>query len=91
MNVIDKIVELDLSMIDNKITKMLSEQIAVKYNKHELSKTKSDDYQERNSVSLSKLVGKTHISSFMCLGKKNKKKQKKQKKDKKNKKRYKTN
>ena len=80
MNVIENIVELNLSMIDNKITKMLSDQIAVNDNKHELSKTKSDDYQERNFVSLSKLVGKTHISSFLCLGKKKKKKDIKRKK-----------
>ena len=91
INVIEEIVELELPMIYNKMTKTQTDPIAVNHNKHEISKTKIVDYQERNFVSLTKPVGETHISSFMCLGKKNKKKQKKQKKDKKNKKRYKTN
>ena len=67
-------------MIYNKMTKKHTDPIAVNHNKHEISKTKIDDYQERNFVSLTKPVGKTHISSFMCLGKKNKKTKKNKKK-----------
>ena len=79
MNVMEEIVELAFTMIDNKKTKTLTDQISVKHNKNEISKTKFNDYPERNFVSFTKLVGKTHISSFMCLGKKKQKIQKKQK------------
>ena len=63
----------------NKKTKTLTDQSSVKHNKIEVSKPKANDYPERNSVSLTKLVGKTHISNFMCLGKKNKKNKKNKK------------
>ena len=78
-------------MIANKITHKQTDQIAVKHNKLAISKDKRVDYQERNPVSLTKPVGKTHISVIMCLGKsKNKKKEKKNKKNKNTKKRDKT-
>ena len=80
MNVMEEIVELAFTMIDNKKTKTPTVQISDKHNKNEVSKTKFNDYPERNFVSFTKLVGKTHISSFMCLGKKKQKIQKKQKK-----------
>ena len=73
MNDIREIVELDFKMIDNKKTTATTVIISVKHIKNESSKTKCNDYLERNNVSFTKLVGKTHISSFMCLGKKNKK------------------
>merc|ERR1711954_235671 len=73
IDVIKEIVELDITMIENKMTNKQSDQITVKHNKHEISKDKRVDYQERNPVSLTKPVGKTHISSIMCLGKKTKK------------------
>ena len=66
-------------MIANKITHKQTDQIAVKNNKLAISKDKRVDYQERNPVSLTKPVGKTHISSIMCLGKKNKKTKKNKK------------
>merc|ERR1711954_307326 len=83
IDTVKEIVELDHTMIENKMTKTHSVPIIVKHNKHEFSKDKRVDYQERNHVSLTKPVGKTHISNLLCLGKKNKKTQKKKKKKKK--------
>ena len=77
-------------MIANKITHKQTDQIAVKNNKLAISKDKRVEFQERNPVSLTKPVGKTHISIIMCLGKSKNKKEKKNKKDKNTKKRDKT-
>merc|ERR1711954_372530 len=83
VDAIKEIVDPVITMIENKITHKQTDQIAVKHNKLAISKDKRVDYQERNTVSLTKPVGKTHISIIMCLGKKNKKTQKKKKKKKK--------
>ena len=84
------IVEPKLPMIANKNTNTNGESIAVKNIKYDSSKTKLVDYLKRVFITLTKPVGKTHNSSFICKVKKNKK-TKKNKKNKKNKKRYKTN
>ena len=86
---INKVCDSDVKVLHNKMDKHIKTHIKPKtttvpilviHNKYEVSKTKFNDYPERNSVSLTKLVGKTHISNFMCLGKKKQKIQKKQKK-----------
>ena len=68
-----KIVELRLEMIANKLTKTHKDSIKVKPNKNDISKDKLIDYLESVYNTLTKPVGKTHISNFILMGKKNKK------------------
>merc|ERR1711954_192176 len=49
-----KIVELELPMISNKMTKTHTDSIAVNTNKYDVSKTKLVDYHERTFDSLTK-------------------------------------
>ena len=65
----------------NKIHK---DSIKVNPNKDMNSKVKLNDYLEGVLNTLTKLVGKTHISYFVCMGIKKKQKSKKKKEIKKN-------
>merc|ERR1711954_483524 len=75
------LVDLLIAMKYNKKNITHTVNTSVTHNKNLASKFKVNDYPERNLVSFIKLVGKTHISKFMCLGTKKQKIQKKTKKD----------
>ena len=78
-------------MTEIKPNKTHKDSIEVKTDKDNNSKVKLNDYLEGVNNTLTKPVGKTHISNFICMGKKNKKvkKNKKDKIKKKDKKEYK--
>ena len=69
-------------MTEIKPNKTHKDSIKVKTDKDDNSKVKLNDYFEGVSNTLTKLVGKTHISYFICMGLKKNKKEKTKKKDK---------